>query len=67
MSLHMQDLLEKGCSHQPSVEIVFASALADSILAGIRAVTGPASCRLIVKNDTGDCLNFGLAVESAKI
>jgi hypothetical protein len=33
---------------------------------GIRAVTGPPGCLLIVKNYTGDRLNFGLAAEQAK-
>ncbi|KAL2234491.1 UNVERIFIED_CONTAM: putative 3,4-dihydroxy-2-butanone kinase [Sesamum indicum] len=45
---------------------VFASPPVDSILAGIRAVTGPPGCLLIVKNYTGDRLNFGLAAEQAK-
>lgn len=45
---------------------VFASPPVDSILAGIRAVTGPMGCLLIVKNYTGDRLNFGLAAEEAK-
>ncbi|KAI6694253.1 hypothetical protein NL676_021963 [Syzygium grande] len=45
---------------------VFASPPADSILAGIRAVTGPMGCLLIVTNYTGDRLNFGLAAEQAK-
>ncbi|XP_057952075.1 putative 3,4-dihydroxy-2-butanone kinase [Malania oleifera] len=45
---------------------VFASPPVDSILAGIRAVTGPKGCLLIVKNYTGDRLNFGLAAEQAK-
>ncbi|CAN7000814.1 unnamed protein product [Brassica rapa subsp. trilocularis] len=45
---------------------VFASPPVDSILAGIRAVTGPQGCLLIVKNYTGDRLNFGLAAEQAK-
>ncbi|KAH6803293.1 Dihydroxyacetone kinase [Perilla frutescens var. frutescens] len=45
---------------------VFASPPIDSILAGIRAVTGPSGCLLIVKNYTGDRLNFGLAAEQAK-
>ncbi|KAJ4973961.1 hypothetical protein NE237_007135 [Protea cynaroides] len=45
---------------------VFASPNVDSILAGIRAVTGPMGCLLIVKNYTGDRLNFGLAAEHAK-
>ncbi|KAH0976089.1 hypothetical protein GBA52_017988 [Prunus armeniaca] len=45
---------------------VFASPPVDSVLAGIRAVTGPMGCLLIVKNYTGDRLNFGLAAEQAK-
>ncbi|KAL0743416.1 hypothetical protein Bca4012_084929 [Brassica carinata] len=45
---------------------VFASPPVDSILAGIRAVTGSQGCLLIVKNYTGDRLNFGLAAEQAK-
>ncbi|XP_048443926.1 putative 3,4-dihydroxy-2-butanone kinase isoform X2 [Pyrus x bretschneideri] len=45
---------------------VFASPQVDSILAGIRAVTGPSGCLLIVTNYTGDRLNFGLAAEQAK-
>lgn len=36
------------------------------MLAGILAVTGPAGCLLIVKNYTGDRLNFGLAAERAR-
>jgi dihydroxyacetone kinase len=45
---------------------VFASPSVDSILAGIRTVTGNRGCLLIVKNYTGDRLNFGLAAEQAK-
>ncbi|KAK0588119.1 hypothetical protein LWI29_034656 [Acer saccharum] len=45
---------------------VFASPPVDSILAGIRAVTGSMGCLLIVTNYTGDRLNFGLAAEQAK-
>ena len=45
---------------------VFASPSVDAILAGILAVTGPAGCLLIVKNYTGDRLNFGLAAERAR-
>ncbi|KAL5748697.1 hypothetical protein ACOSQ2_025994 [Xanthoceras sorbifolium] len=45
---------------------VFTSPPVDSILAGIRAVTGSMGCLLIVKNYTGDRLNFGLAAEQAK-
>ena len=45
---------------------VFASPSADAVLAGILAVTGKAGCLLIVKNYTGDRLNFGLAAERAR-
>ncbi|MCH5376117.1 MAG: dihydroxyacetone kinase subunit DhaK, partial [Planctomycetes bacterium] len=45
---------------------VFASPSVEAVLAGILAVTGEAGCLLIVKNYTGDRLNFGLAVERAR-
>ncbi|WVZ60301.1 hypothetical protein U9M48_010346 [Paspalum notatum var. saurae] len=45
---------------------VFTSPPVDSILAAIRAVTGPKGCLLVVTNYTGDRLNFGLAAEEAK-
>ncbi|MEO1797340.1 MAG: dihydroxyacetone kinase subunit DhaK [Pseudomonadota bacterium] len=45
---------------------VFASPSVDAVLAGIRAVTGAAGCLLIVKNYTGDRLNFGLAAARAR-
>ncbi len=45
---------------------VFASPSVDAVLAGIMAVTGDAGCLLIVKNYTGDRLNFGLAAERAR-
>lgn len=45
---------------------VFASPSVDAVLAGILAITGPAGCLLIVKNYTGDRLNFGLAAERAR-
>ncbi|MEP6827245.1 MAG: dihydroxyacetone kinase subunit DhaK [Aestuariivirga sp.] len=45
---------------------VFASPSVDAVLAGILAVTGTAGCLLIVKNYTGDRLNFGLAAERAR-
>ncbi|KAG2424502.1 hypothetical protein HYH02_015172 [Chlamydomonas schloesseri] len=44
---------------------VFASPSTAAVLAAIRAVTGPGGCLLIVKNYTGDRLNFGLAAEQA--
>ena len=45
---------------------VFASPPVDAVLAGILAVTGKPGCLLIVKNYTGDRLNFGLAAERAR-
>lgn len=45
---------------------IFASPSVDAVLAAILAVTGPAGCLLIVKNYTGDRLNFGLAAEKAR-
>eukprot|EP00898_Chlorokybus_atmophyticus_P005861 jgi/Chlat1/6276/Chrsp44S05867 len=45
---------------------VFASPSTAAVLAAIHAVTGDAGCLLIVKNYTGDRLNFGLAAEKAK-
>lgn len=44
---------------------VFTSPSVDAVLAGIRAVAGQAGALLIVKNYTGDRLNFGLAAEIA--
>lgn len=46
---------------------VFASPSTDAVLAGILAVTGAKGCLLIVKNYTGDRLNFGLAAERARV
>ncbi|MGK9166674.1 dihydroxyacetone kinase subunit DhaK [Inquilinus limosus] len=45
---------------------VFSSPSTDAVLAAIRAVAGPAGVLLIVKNYTGDRLNFGLAAEVAR-
>lgn len=45
---------------------VFASPSVDAVLAGILAVTGRPGCLLVVKNYTGDRLNFGLAAERAR-
>ncbi len=44
---------------------VFASPSVDAVLSAILAVTGPSGCLLIIKNYTGDRLNFGLAAERA--
>ena len=45
---------------------VFASPSVDAVLSAIINVTGEAGCLLIVKNYTGDRLNFGLAAEKAR-
>ena len=45
---------------------IFASPSVDAVLAAILAVTGEAGCLLVVKNYTGDRLNFGLAAERAR-
>ncbi len=45
---------------------VFASPSVEAVLAGILAVSGDAGCLLIVKNYTGDRLNYGLAAERAR-
>lgn len=45
---------------------VFTSPSVDAVLAAIRLVTGTAGCLLIVKNYTGDRLNFGLAAAIAR-
>ena len=45
---------------------LFTSPSVEAVLAAIRAVTGPAGALLIIKNYTGDRLNFGLAAERAR-
>ena len=45
---------------------VFTSPSPDAVLAAIRATAGPAGVLLIIKNYTGDRLNFGLAAELAR-
>jgi dihydroxyacetone kinase len=44
---------------------VFTSPSSDSVLAAIKAVAGKPGALLVVKNYTGDRLNFGLAAEMA--
>jgi dihydroxyacetone kinase len=55
-----------GLLHAAIAGDVFTSPSTDSVLAAIRAVAGPAGALLIVKNYTGDRLNFGLAAELAR-
>lgn len=45
---------------------VFTSPSTDAVLAAIRAAAGTAGALLVVKNYTGDRLNFGLAAELAR-
>ncbi|RFU44413.1 dihydroxyacetone kinase family protein [Paraburkholderia sp. DHOC27] len=45
---------------------VFTSPSTDAVLEAIRATAGPQGALLIVKNYTGDRLNFGLAAEMAR-
>jgi len=45
---------------------VFTSPSSDSVFAAIKAVCGRAGALLVVKNYTGDRLNFGLAAEMAR-
>jgi dihydroxyacetone kinase len=45
---------------------IFASPSVEAVLEAITAVTGEAGCLLVVKNYTGDRLNFGLAAERAR-
>lgn len=45
---------------------VFASPSVSAILAAIRVVSGPKGVLLVVKNYTGDKLNFGMAMEKAR-
>lgn len=45
---------------------VFTSPPVEAVLAAIKAVAGPRGVLLIVKNYTGDRLNFGMAAEMAR-
>lgn len=45
---------------------IYASPSVDAVLSAILEVSGPKGCLLIIKNYTGDRLNFGLAAEKAK-
>jgi len=55
-----------GMLHAAVAGEVFTSPSVDAVLAAIRAVCGPPGVLLIVKNYTGDRLNFGLAAEIAR-
>jgi len=45
----------------------FASPTIDAVLSGIVQVTGPKGCLLVIKNYTGDRLNFTLAAQRARL
>ncbi len=55
-----------GMLHAAVAGDVFTSPSSDAVLAAIRAAAGPAGALLVVKNYTGDRLNFGLAAEMAR-
>jgi ATP-dependent dihydroxyacetone kinase len=55
-----------GMLHAAVAGDVFTSPSVDAVLAAIRAVAGPPGVLLIIKNYTGDRLNFGLAAEMAR-
>jgi ATP-dependent dihydroxyacetone kinase len=57
----------RGMLHAAVVGDVFTSPSVDAVLAAIQAVGGPRGVVLIVKNYTGDRLNFGLAAELARV
>ena len=55
-----------GMLDAAAVGDVFTSPSVDTVLAAIRAVAGSKGVLLIIKNYTGDRLNFGLAAELAR-
>jgi dihydroxyacetone kinase len=55
-----------GMLHAAVAGDVFTSPSVDAVLAAIRAVASPPGVLLIIKNYTGDRLNFGLAAELAR-
>jgi ATP-dependent dihydroxyacetone kinase len=55
-----------GMLHAAVAGDVFTSPSVDAVLAAVRAVAGPPGTLLIIKNYTGDRLNFGLAAELAR-
>jgi len=56
-----------GCLTAAVAGDVFTSPSVDAVLEAIRASAGPAGAVLVVKNYTGDRLNFGLAAELAAL
>ncbi len=49
-----------------NLSVVFSSPSTLQVLTALRLVTGAHGCLVIIKNYTGDRLNFGLAVEEAR-
>lgn len=56
----------RGMLHAAVAGPVFTSPSPDAVFAAIRAVAGPRGAVLVVKNYTGDRLNFGMAAEMAR-
>ncbi|MEU6642594.1 dihydroxyacetone kinase subunit DhaL [Saccharomonospora sp. NPDC046836] len=56
----------EGMLHAAVLGEVFTSPSADAVHAAIKATAGRAGALLVVKNYTGDKLNFGIAAEMAK-
>jgi triose/dihydroxyacetone kinase / FAD-AMP lyase (cyclizing) len=56
----------EGMLHAAVLGEVFTSPSADAVYAAIRATAGSAGALLVVKNYTGDKLNFGIAAEMAR-
>ena len=54
-----------GCSTRPAPGEVFTSPVPDQMLAATKAVDGGAGVVHIVKNYTGDVMNFEMAAELA--
>ena len=66
MNQHTQGYVGAGMLSAAVAGEVFTSPSSDSIFAAIKAVSGKPGALLVVKNYTGDRLNFGLAAEIAR-
>eukprot|EP01132_Coremiostelium_polycephalum_P007825 gene7825-9636_t len=64
---HAAGFIGKGMLSAAVLGDVFSSPSTGQVFEAIKAVTGPKGCILIVKNYTGDRLNFGIAKEMATI
>ena len=66
MSRRMQATSVQGMLSAAVAGEVFTSPSSDTVFAAIQAVAGKPGALLVVKNYTGDRLNFGLAAEMAR-